>query len=232
MDLWMVAAATGAVYIAKHWQQNLQSRVNKDDSDSKESAHHGQPQFMNATHPLRGLPNKRASKLDYLLGKNFQELIHHLSDDGSSRHPGDAIAGGFDDYTNVISLDRLEHQSTITDQRAELGDGYYARLNGKYRHYKMASNLYSLQQFDPQIPSENLLAYQFYNRHAGIQDEGIGPLLPHESALRPLSITVGTRVIIRTSNGLKIEMKNQEELPRIIRPCLPSRSAKNAAKTG
>ncbi|KAK4786443.1 hypothetical protein SAY86_003132 [Trapa natans] len=94
MDLWMFAAATGAVYIAKHWQQNLHSRVNKDDSDSKQSEHHGQPQFMSVfqqireqTDPLCGLPNKRASKLDYLLDKNFQELIHHPRDDGSSRQP-------------------------------------------------------------------------------------------------------------------------------------------------
>ncbi|KAK4763732.1 hypothetical protein SAY87_013170 [Trapa incisa] len=238
MDLWMVAAATGAGYIAKHWQQNLQSRVNNDDSDSQERARHGQHQFMKVfqqireqTDPLRRLSNKRASKLDYLLGKNFQELIHYLPDDGS-RQPGDAAAGGFDDYANVISLGRLEQQqSAVTDESAELGDGYYARLNGKYRDYKMISNLHSLQQLDPQIPSENFFAYQFYNRHAGI-DRDDGHLSPRESALGPLSITDVTRVLSRPSSDIEMEMKSQEELSWIIRPNLPLRPAKNAAKKG
>ncbi|KAK4762735.1 hypothetical protein SAY86_008503 [Trapa natans] len=238
MDLWMVAAATGAGYIAKHWQQNLQSRVNNDDSDSQERARHGQHQFMKVfqqireqTDPLRRLSNKRASKLDYLLGKNFQELIHYPPDDGS-RQPGDAAADGFDDYANVISLGRLEQQqSAVTDESAELGDGYYARLNGKYRDYKMISNLHSLQQLDPQIPSENFFAYQFYNRHAGI-DRDDGHLSPRESALGPLSITDVTRVLSRPSSDIEMEMKSQEELSWIIRPNLPLRPAKNAAKKG
>lgn len=249
MDLWIVAAATGAGYIAKHWQQNLLSREKDDSSDSLESATRGQHQFVNVfqqireqTDPLRRLSNRRADRLDDLLGKNFQELIRYPLDDDRQR--GDAITGSSYDYKNVLPLDRLE-QSAATedkhhgefwgsfDRKPEFGDGYCSRLNRNYRHSKMMPHLYSLQQFDPLIPTESFLANQFHNRHSEIEKDDAFSLyhLPRESALRPLLVTDGTRVINRTSSDLEmVEMKNRGGLPKTIGANLPMRSVQNADK--
>ncbi|XP_031384507.1 uncharacterized protein LOC116198489 isoform X1 [Punica granatum] len=248
MDLWVVAAATGAGYIAKHLQQNLPSREKDDYSDSLESAPHGHPQFVNVlkeireqTCPLRRLARRRGGKLGDVLAKNFHELIHHRLD-GDDGEAGDATTSGFYDHSNPLTLDRFdtsvgpgcEHPREFWDSydwNAELDDGYsFRRFNRNNGHSRMMMpHLYSVQPFGPSNPSESFFIGQFYNGHARIDQDGAFRLysLPPESAVRPLLVTDGTWLISRASSDFEMAMKSQEGLSRPIRPDLPMRSMQN-----
>lgn len=236
MDLWVVAAATGAGYIAKYWQ-NLSTKekeespesypiyANRGQSESYNSLQHIQDQ----NRPLRRLERNPLDK-DVSLDKedDSEERFLDISRLGCDLTPGVASTSG--SYGEVLpNLGKSEDYNVLSLASVPLGlygDGkreFYDKSNdllpdfttGETSSFRRNNNRSRLLRTKPYSYSvkplnslESCLTAQLYKEHVKMEEYVLSSLpSPSMPTVRPLLVTDGSRIISRASTDFKAEMR-------------------------
>lgn len=235
MDLWVVAAAAGAGYAAKHWR-NISCR-GREDSTSESFANDFKfrqaklKSFLQQIRdsPLHRLALEQVGDHDAFGGK-FWEFDHFNGDHEERERPAKLGSHLNHDVLSLVSHQPslLEYESphefgVVIQGYRETGDESFqgsrakksSRFNGSRQFRIAVSDEIALKPVDSFGDFIDIDA-QLYSEHVRTKrSEHDALVLPSKSALRPLLVTDGSRIIInRTSSGFYVENKNGRKMHR------------------
>ncbi|XP_021761495.1 uncharacterized protein LOC110726339 [Chenopodium quinoa] len=229
MDLWVVAAATGAGYLAKYWKNVLGDKEGSSGSPSGSSLPDN-PESPSLIQPVGGktLPSRKPSRTERG-GQCF-------SDPGKGSHSDGMFTetlGRDDRFANdVAGTEAMGHEKQI-DKFEEYNVGY--RLDAdipdkpEYNIWEMGVSPssrrsskrlrsrrlqhHSLQYINPRTSLDSCLVAQMQRERSEMEEYLLTPLSsPCAPALRPFLVSDGRQVISRASNDFR------NELHKDIRP--------------
>ncbi|CAK9186205.1 unnamed protein product [Ilex paraguariensis] len=202
MDLWVVAAAAGAGYLAKYRQNLSGEKDGLPETSSWNSIHRRQSespasnllqQMRDSTCPLRRLARK-----------SFDRDISERGDSGEASEGVASTSGRewFQERINEKSeffntSGNVLYESKTEEISAFHGDGRIRRMT---RSLRSRSSGYSVR---PSTSLESCLVAQLYREHEKKEEHVFSSLpSPSTNSNRPLLLTDGRQKISRTSNDL------------------------------
>ncbi|XP_011075667.1 uncharacterized protein LOC105160099 isoform X2 [Sesamum indicum] len=209
MDLWVVAAAAGAGYIAKNLQnlpgdrkESLTPASYKHSFNVQSESRNFLQQFRDKTCPLRRLARKRAQDDDFLDVENHSDVSFSEIDPISSRN-----IEASDDY-NMGWGSSVSSAVSAEEKSLEFEDGenrIFSRTNrGKFirnRRNRMNS-LRPVQSFGSFLDS------QLFGEHENIEDSSSFPSM---STIRPVLVTDGSQMISKLVESVEEIQKKPEK---------------------
>ncbi|KAJ1402799.1 hypothetical protein SESBI_27790 [Sesbania bispinosa] len=189
MDLWVVAAAAGAGYLAKYW-----NKISRDGDSSyhlsSEGSYFENPESPNC--PLSFLKQVRRGEL----GKD----VSRRASDGKSSdvNSSDAPLSPYDDNFKDIddgneqSSDTGNHGFFLPDSSAKVVPGHKTFLRSKHFSGNISRPLNSL---------ESCFIAQLYKEHAKMEEYVFSPLSSPSTTTRSFLVSNGSRIINRENDN-------------------------------
>uniref|UniRef100_A0A5B6Z8V8 Uncharacterized protein n=1 Tax=Davidia involucrata TaxID=16924 RepID=A0A5B6Z8V8_DAVIN len=225
MDFWTVAAAAGAGYIAKHWQNLLRDRESSSQIPSGDSNFvkpESPPLIRSKSFPFRGLAQRKK------LGEDVSIERELVAQDASTAEVASTCEFDGEKLVNVGNYedcDALSISSSVPEflRNEDLKEGFerirvsgdmgensvdllLQTLTGKMRtSYGSSRNRSSLRnrrfnmQFTRSFSSiESCLMAQLYKEHAEMEEYVLSSVpSPSTPTVRPFFVTDGSRIISR-----------------------------------
>lgn len=225
MDLWIVAAATGAGYLAKYWNR----RSKNCDSSSQLSLPSEDSKFDNPesrSHPFREQPWRDKLGKDVSSGANLSNGLLE----------GEVARFGTCSKSNVLSISNLPLPISQNESFKDVEDG---NEQSSYTNYgflfpdsssgevgsvhRSAGNKTSLRtkhvygHFNRPLNSwESCLMAQLCEEHAKMEEYIFSSLASPSIATRPFLVSDGSRIISRKSTDSSSELIQGEEYTKDI----------------
>ncbi|KAF8040387.1 hypothetical protein BT93_B2580 [Corymbia citriodora subsp. variegata] len=244
MDLWVVAAAAGAGYAAKHWR-NISSRGREESSKAGESEKVLSEPFCNdfkfrqaklksflrqiRESPLHRLALAQVGDHDAFGGK-FWEFDHFNGDHEERKRPANLGTHLNHDGLSLVSYQPSLHEyesphefGVVIQRQRESGDESFqgsranksSRFNGSRQIRIAVSDEIALKPVDS-FGDFMDIDPQFYSEYIRTKKSEHDALIsPSKSAMKPLLVTDGSQIIVsRTSSGFYVESENGRKMHR------------------
>ncbi|KAL0386035.1 UNVERIFIED_CONTAM: hypothetical protein Sradi_2997800 [Sesamum radiatum] len=210
MDLWVVAAAAGAGYIAKNLQnlpgdkkESMASASYKHSFNVQSESRNFLQQFRDKTCPLRRLARKRAQGDDFLDVENHSDDSFSEVDPISSRN----IEAG-DDY-NMGWGSSLSSAVSGEEKSLEFEDGENRNFSRTNRGKFIRNRRNRMNSLRPVQSFGSFLESQLFGEHENIEDSS--SLFPSMSTIRPVLVTDGNQMISKLVESVEeIERKPEK----------------------
>ncbi|XP_056165826.1 uncharacterized protein LOC115671750 isoform X2 [Syzygium oleosum] len=235
MDLWVVAAAAGASYAAKHWR-HISSRCREESSSEPfgNDFKFRQAKLKSFLQQIRESPLHRlvlAQVGDHdAFGDNFWEFDHSNGNHEERKRPASLGSHPNHDVLSLVSYQPslLECESphefgVVVQGHRESGDESFqgsranksSRFSGSRQFRISVSDEIALKPVDS-LGNFIDIDTQLYSEYVRTKRSEHDTLMsPSKSAVRPLLVTDGSRIIIsRTSSGFHVESKNGRKMHR------------------
>lgn len=246
MDLWVVAAAAGAGYVAKYWQnlsrdgEGSSEPYTVDASNAQSKPHNFLQQIRDQACPLRRLERKQLGRDFSLDGEDVSDRrFPEVSPLGSDSDAGVASTSGGDGEIlanmplGICGRENIQEIGDGFKEKSEFskksGDGF--KETDSFHTFARVKSLRSRRpngySVKPLKSLENYLKAQLFREHAKMEDYVLSSVpSPSKPRVRPLLVTDGSRVISRASRDFKEEMrfKSAESGTLVGAPRLPKRS--------
>ncbi|CBI27291.3 unnamed protein product, partial [Vitis vinifera] len=199
MDLWVVAAAAGAGYLAKYWQNFSNEKEGSLSLSGESKPRNLLQQIQERNGPFRRLRQKQLGIDDILGSENLGE-IGDLATGVASTNDFDGkgkaeFSGNSDNLTDVL---------TTQETRFKRHKAFRSRRPLEY----------SIKPLDS---LESCVASQLYREHENMNEYEFSSLpSPYTPTVRPLLATDGSRVISRVGGGsFRAELQFESEKKKL-----------------
>lgn len=211
MDLWVVAAATGAGYVAKYWR-NLTSNETEPSSESFSLySIHGQSdsrnllqQIRDQTNPLRRLAGKQDRDYIFLAGEDL------TGDTTTNNSNSQRQVESYENF-NLLSLTSFPPALAENENFRLIGNGMEGKSNFSDISGHLRSKYYG-NYLEPIDSIESSLGHraQLYREYVEIEEYEYNSLPSQPTpTVRPLLLTDGRRIISRSSRDFRAENEKQ-----------------------
>lgn len=221
MDLWVVAAATGAGYVAKYWR-NLTSKETESSSESLSSySIDEQPE------PRNLLQRKRDQTNPFwrLAGKHDRDgfLLHEEDFSGVTIPNNSRRQGENNENLNLLSVTSFSQVFADNESFRVIGNGMQGKINLSDASGHLRSS-YHGNYLEPLDSTQSSLRAQLYREYVELEEYVYNsvPSQPRPT-LRPLLLTDGRQIISRASRDFIAE-NEMPLLPKKLKNGIRKRS--------
>ncbi|KAA8542548.1 hypothetical protein F0562_023700 [Nyssa sinensis] len=221
MDFWVVVAAAGAGYIAKHWQNLLRDRESSSRLSSEDSSFvkpESPALIRSKSFPIHRLPQTKKLNKDVLVERELVAQDASTAEVASTHEiDGENLVnvGNYEDC-NALCISGLVPNDDLKEDWEKIGvsgdmgensvDSLLQTSTGKMRTtYGSSSNRssfrnrrFNMQSIRPLSSLESCLIAQLYKEHAEMEEYVLSSVpSPSTPTVRPFFVTDGRRIISR-----------------------------------
>ncbi|CAA0820876.1 Unknown protein [Striga hermonthica] len=191
MDVWIIAAAAGAGYVAKRFKKLNMGKCNFSDSSSEN--------LESATKALGTVVNRVEDDIAEEMSRPIERALPcasavELASTSGYQTENFIISGDFVGNREV-RLHSVMNED-ISSKSSEVGFSYGFRRNRSNLRSRHVNN----RCIKPRTSLESCLMAQLYNEHDQMEEYTYSTCMPWEPTLRPFIVTDGSQIISRASN--------------------------------